>query len=575
MKKAARALLLFGILACLFLSTAYASSVPAEYNYQSIAVDDSFRYAGGYTIGGSNYFRIRDLAALLERTSCRFDVTWNRERQTVELKTGAAYTGESGDGGYDAPLTAQAVPSQAGLLIDGAPAAIQAYTIGGSNYYRLRDLGELLGFDVYWDGEKRQTYLYTFTADAAGMLEASGLDRLPARRTMDVQKSTDRRDSLSSTFLYADDGETFSVLTCYSQDLQKHICVDTYSRDSRALLSSREIPMELDVFAGFYAGKTCNYMVFGQNNTEENDGREVIRVVKYDKDFRRLDQLSVTGGESFTVEPFRSGSLRMEEQGNELVVHTSRKRYTTSDGLNHQSQLTLVVDTERMTLKNKLGQFQANHVSHSFAQFVRYDGSQHVLLDLGDAYPRSVVLHRGSGSSYTETELLKIPGDTGANCTGVMIGGLEITGSGCLAAVNCIDHSKVSRYTSFEMEGLGLDERNVVLLSCNKQGGDVRQSVLTDYIGRGKLGSVPYLVKLSEDRFLVLWEEFTYTDGGKSSQDDGVRYVVVNGRGEPAGAVQSLPHARLPLSCQPVCLDGQVMWFVDTRMGRVVYAIEA
>ena len=38
----------------------------------------------------------------------------------------------------------------------------------------------------------------------------------------------------------------------------------------------------------------------------------------------------------------------MAEDGDQLVFHTSRERYTTSDGLNHQSQLTLIVDTGAM-----------------------------------------------------------------------------------------------------------------------------------------------------------------------------------------------------------------------------------
>lgn len=27
-----------------------------------------------------------------------------------------------------------------------------AYLIGGSNYVKLRDIGEAVGFNVYWDG---------------------------------------------------------------------------------------------------------------------------------------------------------------------------------------------------------------------------------------------------------------------------------------------------------------------------------------------------------------------------------------------------------------------------------------
>jgi len=84
--------------------------------------------------------------------------------------------------------------------------------------------------------------------------------------------------------------------------------------------------------------------------------------------------VSVKGGESFTTKPFDAAAGRMAEDGDRLVFHTSRERYTTSDGLNHQSQLTLIVDTGAMKVLNDLGPFQSNHVSHSFDQYVLIDG---------------------------------------------------------------------------------------------------------------------------------------------------------------------------------------------------------
>ncbi|WP_313133877.1 hypothetical protein [Anaerocolumna sp.] len=36
--------------------------------------------------------------------------------------------------------------------------------------------------------------------------------------------------------------------------------------------------------------------------------------------------------------------------------------------------------------------FPYNHVSHSFAQFVKMDGNNLIYVDYGDAYPRTVVM---------------------------------------------------------------------------------------------------------------------------------------------------------------------------------------
>ena len=41
--------------------------------------------------------------------------------------------------------------TSAAVTLDGQRIAPAAYNIGGNNYFRLRDLGALLGFGVDWD----------------------------------------------------------------------------------------------------------------------------------------------------------------------------------------------------------------------------------------------------------------------------------------------------------------------------------------------------------------------------------------------------------------------------------------
>ena len=38
------------------------------------------------------------------------------------------------------------------IYVDGQRVSMTAYAIGGSNYVKLRDVGEAVGFNVYWDG---------------------------------------------------------------------------------------------------------------------------------------------------------------------------------------------------------------------------------------------------------------------------------------------------------------------------------------------------------------------------------------------------------------------------------------
>ena len=37
------------------------------------------------------------------------------------------------------------------IFVDGQEVQMEAYVINGNNYVRLRDIGEKVGFNVYWD----------------------------------------------------------------------------------------------------------------------------------------------------------------------------------------------------------------------------------------------------------------------------------------------------------------------------------------------------------------------------------------------------------------------------------------
>lgn len=42
-------------------------------------------------------------------------------------------------------------PTNSSILVDGKPVAFQAYTIGGSHYFKLREVGKAMDFGVIWD----------------------------------------------------------------------------------------------------------------------------------------------------------------------------------------------------------------------------------------------------------------------------------------------------------------------------------------------------------------------------------------------------------------------------------------
>lgn len=60
--------------------------------------------------------------------------------------------------------------------------------------------------------------------------------------------------------------------------------------------------MELNIWGGFYVGSNAYYLVEGKNNTAENTAAEVIRVIKYDKNWNRLGVAKITGASKFAHE---------------------------------------------------------------------------------------------------------------------------------------------------------------------------------------------------------------------------------------------------------------------------------
>ena len=60
------------------------------------------------------------------------------------------------------------------ILLNGAPVEIEAYTINGHNYFKLRDIGKVVGFNVYWKSEDGTVQIETnrpYTGEAPAKVE--------------------------------------------------------------------------------------------------------------------------------------------------------------------------------------------------------------------------------------------------------------------------------------------------------------------------------------------------------------------------------------------------------------------
>ena len=125
--------------------SATVTATPTRNLGQSVYVDNTRVYPTGYNIGGNNYFKLRDIAALVG-----FGVSYDAASQTVEISTERVQPNTSGItdkavGGASAKMSNQRI------AVDGEYVRMAAYQIGGNNYVKLRDVAENVGFAVNYE----------------------------------------------------------------------------------------------------------------------------------------------------------------------------------------------------------------------------------------------------------------------------------------------------------------------------------------------------------------------------------------------------------------------------------------
>lgn len=121
-----------------------------------VTVDGESVAPQGYNINGDNYYKLRDIAYILNGTNSQFNVTWDPDNNRILLTPDEAYQ-EVGDEMSSAASAEveSCSPSNSSIILDGRSLSLTGYRINGNNFYRLRDVGKALDFGVDFDEQTR------------------------------------------------------------------------------------------------------------------------------------------------------------------------------------------------------------------------------------------------------------------------------------------------------------------------------------------------------------------------------------------------------------------------------------
>ena len=390
------------------------------------------------------------------------------------------------------------------------------------------------------------------TAVSAGSFSAFAVAQCVAYSGSNVndQDYVQWSDTVKSYLTVCDNGNYMRV---QSGAIKGKLLVEYYSSDFEPL-STKLIDNELPIFGAFYDSGNNYYVLSGQENPKQNDSLEVFRITKYDKNWNKIKSCGLYGAN--TTVPFDAGSARMTHSGDHLLVRTCHEMYKSSDGNNHQANVTIEVDMPSMTITDSytgVMNVDYGYVSHSFNQFIKTDGNHIVALDHGDAHPRSAVLVKYNSDFTTgkffpsyfdkvsNIDVVTYPEYTAGhyNYTGAAIGGFDVSSSSYIVAQSTVDLDYIN--TS--------ETRNVYVSAVSKDLSTNKLNKITSYAEGTDSASAPQLVKINNNSFLLLW-----------SRDTKVSCVKLNADGTVNGSIHTFEGSLS--DCQPVIKNGRAVWYV-------------
>lgn len=355
------------------------------------------------------------------------------------------------------------------------------------------------------------------------------------------------------------------------------VYIEYYDNDFN-IKSKKSIPMELELWGGFYHGSDGYYLVEGQNNREEDDAKEVIRVIRYDRNWNKTGTAHITGiaGDEFgqVRYPF-DGCVEMTELNGILYIATGHEGYVDASlGQGHQGLLVIAVDQQTMT-----GEIIDNDLWHSFAQYVKVRDNQLYLLEQSEG-SRCTTLSRydTAAKQWKRISVYQYGGNrtsSWAVACYASVDALEVSDTSVLGLGTSIDQTK---YDTARENHLPMNIYLTVTPLDDFTQEATKVISLTSYTEPGKAFMGVKITKVNDNRFMVSWEEYNGETEGSGTEEDTLagstlHYVFIDGKGNRISQEYT---AGAPISgCQPVVKGEKVVYYASNKNMVDFYSIDS
>lgn len=356
---------------------------------------------------------------------------------------------------------------------------------------------------------------------------------------------------------------------------EKKIGIEYYDNEFQ-IQRKKTVAMELSLWGGFYAGFDAYYLVEGQNNTAQSDTAEVIRVIRYDKNWNRTGAASITANSGSigaqVCYPFDYGCVEMTERDGILYIVTGHQGYVDEEvGQGHQGFLMIAVDEASMT-----GEIVGCDLWHSFAQYITCKDSDLYVLQKSEGSRCTELSKYGVvNQGYDSVEVFKYGGTSetvwAISCY-ASVNGVAVSSDHVLCIGTSIDQSKYDSVTSDMAHNIYLTV--TPLEDFSEEATTVKW--LTNFSGGGKSFQGLKITRVNDNCFMISWEE--YEAEQEADTDDTLsasilHYLFIDGKGNQVSEEFT---AAAPVSdCQPIVKDGKIVYYASNDNMVNFYFIDA